>query len=239
MSDQTVTKEQRMVAVGEGPLGFIVHFDFKPGWQEERAKHGRTDFIDTMRKEPTFVNFFRLEDRTNPNRVVLYETWNCSKEYFMEVEMRRPYRDVYERILPSLVKRPREMQMDWRLVRSESQPLDPASGDREKFGFFVNFDAKPGREQEFRGVLDPLLDTMSREAAFVNYFLLQHGTVPNRFTIYETWLGTPEEFVKIEMPRPYRQEYEAAVESILAKPRVVERNWILRYAADRGSRYKE
>jgi quinol monooxygenase YgiN len=230
MSDQTVTRDQRIVPVGEGPLGFIVHFDFKPGWEEERTKQGYVDFIKTTRKEPTFVYFFRLEDRTNPNRVVLYETWNCSKEYFLEVEMKRPYREVYERILPSLVLTAREMQMDWRLASGEGQPLDPASDNREKFGFFVNFDVRPGREQEFRGVLDPLLDTMRAESRFVNYFLLQHETVPNRFVIYETWLGTPEEFLKIEMPRPYRQEYEAAVQGVLAKPREVERNWKLLYA---------
>jgi quinol monooxygenase YgiN len=238
MSDPTVTNEQRIPPVGEGPLGFIVHFDYKPGWREERAKHGRADFIDTMRQEPTFVNFFQLEDRTNPDRVVLYETWNCSKEYFLEVEMKRPYREVYERTLPSLVSTPREMQMDWRLVRSESHPLDPASDDREKFGFFVSFYIKADKEPEFRNILDPLLDRMSLEPRFVNYFLLQHEKDPNRFTIYETWLGTPEEFLAVEIPRPYRQEYEAAVGSVLAKSREMERNWKLRYAADRGSAFR-
>jgi quinol monooxygenase YgiN len=239
MSDQSVGKEPRVVPVGAGPLGFIVHFDFKPGWEEERTRQGYIDFIETMRQEPTFVNFFRLEDRANPNRVVLYETWNCSKEYFLEVEMRRPYREVYERILPSLVTRPREMQMDWRLVRNQSQPLNPALDKREKFGFFVHFDVKPRKEREFRKVLDPLLDTMSRETRFVNYFLLQHENEISRFVIYETWLGTAEEFQTVEMPRPYRQEYEAAVAGVLAKPREVERNWKLLYAADRGSCFSD
>lgn len=91
---------------------------------------------------------------------------------------------------------PREMQLDWRLIRSESLSLDPAVDDRERFGFFVHFEVKPGRDQEFRNVLDPLLDTMSTETRFVNYFLLQHEQVANRFTIYETWLGTPDEFSK-------------------------------------------
>ena len=239
MSDQSVTKEERVVSIGEGPLGFIVYFDFKSGWDQERAKQGPADFIDTMRQEPTFVNFFRMQDRANPNRVVLYETWNCSKEYFLEVEMKRPYREGYERILPSLVTRPREMQMDWRLVRSESRPLDPRLDDREKFGFFVHFNPKPGKEREFRNVLDPLLDTMSKETRFVNYFLLQHEKDPSRFAIYETWLGTAEEFQAVEMPRPYRQDYEAAVTGVLAKPREVEWNWKLLYAADRGSRFTD
>ena len=225
--------------VGETPLGFIVHFDFKPGWEEERARQGYVDFIETMRQEPTFVNFFRLEHRANSNRVVLYETWNCSKEYFLEIEMKRPYREVYERILPRLVTTPRQMQMDWRLVRSQSQPLEPALDKREKFGFFVHFDVKLGKERQFRNVLDPLLDTMSAETRFVNYFLLQHETVANRFVIYETWLGTPDEFQKIEMPHPYRQRYEVAVQRVLARPRIVEWDWKLLYAADRGSRFAD
>ena len=110
MSDQPITKASSIVPVDErGPLGFIVRFDFKPGWEQERKKRGYVDFIDTMIEEPTFVNFFRLQDQTNPNRMVLYETWNCSKEYFLGVEMKRSYRDLYEEILPSLVSTPREM----------------------------------------------------------------------------------------------------------------------------------
>ena len=116
------------------------------------------------------------------------------------------------------------MQLDWRLIRSESLSLDPAVDDRERFGFFVHFEVKPGRDQEFRNVLDPLLDTMSTETRFVNYFLLQHEQVANRFTIYETWLGTPDEFSKTEMPRSYRQQYETAVQEVLARPRIVERD---------------
>lgn len=240
MSDQSIERDSSIVPVGEGNLfGFIVRFNFKPGWEEERTRQGYVDFIATMIQEPTFVNFFRLEDRTQPNRVVLYETWNCSKEYFLEVEMKRPYRETYERILPSLVRTPREMQLDWRLVRSESHPLDPNSDEREKFGFFVHFQIQPGKESEFRSLLDPLLDTMNKEARFINYFLLQHESDASRFVIYETWLGTAEDFLKVEMPRPYRQQYEKAVAGVLAKPREIERDWKLLYAADRGSALRE
>jgi tRNA(Ile2) C34 agmatinyltransferase TiaS len=78
---------------------------------------------------------------------------------------------------------------------------------------------------------------MSKEARFINYFLLQHESDPTRFVIYETWLGTAEDFLKVEMPRAYRQEYEKAVPGVLAKPREIERDWKLVYAADRGSRF--
>jgi hypothetical protein len=78
MSHQGIRSQSR-VTQGE-PLGFIVHFNFKIEWEEERAKRGLVDFIDEMTKESTFINFFRLRDRTNANRVALYETWSCSKE---------------------------------------------------------------------------------------------------------------------------------------------------------------
>lgn len=237
MSDQQLTHPSVAPVAKGGPLGVIVRFDFKPGWQEEAKKRGFVGFIETMKQEPTFVNFFRLHDQTNPNRMVIYETWNCSREYFLDVEMKRSYRNLYEEILPGLVSKPREMQLYWRLIRSQSQTLDPIKDDRTKFGFFVHFQVRPGKEGKFRALLDPLLDTMSAEASFLNYFLLQHENDPNRFVIYETWLGTADHFLKNEMPRPYRQGYEAAVPGLLTKPRDVERNWNLLYAADRGSSY--
>jgi hypothetical protein len=86
MSDQHLKHVSVAPVAKGGPLGFIVRFDFKPGWQEEAKKRGFVGFIETMKQEPTFVNFFRLHDKTNPNRIVIYETWNCSKEYFLDVE---------------------------------------------------------------------------------------------------------------------------------------------------------
>ena len=80
---------------------------------------------------------------------------------------------------------------------------------------------------------------MSAEASFLSYFLLQHENDPCRFVICETWRGSAEDFLKNETPRPYRQEYEAAVSGLLTKPRDVERNWNLLYAADRGSSYRD
>jgi quinol monooxygenase YgiN len=234
-ADQSVTSDHVVGPVDRRNLfGFIVRFDFKSGWEEEAKKQGLVDFIDIMIQEPTLVNFFRLQDRANPNRFVLYETWNCSKEYFLEVEMKRPYRAAYERILPDLVRTPREMQLDWRLVRSDSHPLDPSSDAGEKLGFFVHFQIKPGKAGEFRDLLDPLLDTMSKETRFINYFLLQHEQDPGRFVIYETWSGTAEDFRRVEIPRPYRQEYEKAVPDLLAKPREIEQDLKLVYAVDRG-----
>jgi quinol monooxygenase YgiN len=117
-------------------IGFIVHYQMKPGYEEEWLDQGR-EVVEAMRTEPAFVNFFQLQDSTDPTRFVLYETWNCTKEDFLNVQMKRPYRQNYERILSALLATPREMQMNWRLVRSESKPLDDASVDREKRGFFV------------------------------------------------------------------------------------------------------
>jgi quinol monooxygenase YgiN len=152
--------------------------------------------------------------------------------------MRRAYRSHYEQLLPSLVTTPREMHLNWRIVRSESQPLDPGSDGREKFPFFVFFHLKPGKEREFRLVLDDLLDRMSEEPSFINYFLLQDENEPTRFVIYETWWGTAEEFSRVEAGRDYRVRYEAAVPELLAAPREIERHWELLYAVDRGTNFR-
>jgi len=126
------------------PFGFIVNFRYVPNWRQAAEKRGAVNFMDTMYREPTFVSFYRLRDRNDPTRAVLYETWNCCKQYFLDVEMKRDYRESYERVLPQLVKKPREMQLDWNLIKCQSRPFENGAGDREKIGFFVYFETKPG-----------------------------------------------------------------------------------------------
>jgi quinol monooxygenase YgiN len=207
-------------------IGFIVHYQVKPGCEEAWLDQGR-EVIEAMRTEPAFVNFFQLQDRTDPTRLVLYETWNCTKEDFLNVHMKRSYRQHYERILPALLATPREMQMNWRLVRSASKPLDDASVDRERRGFFVYFQIQREDERRFRATLDALLDPMSQEESFINYFLLQDETDSTKFAIYETWWGTEEEFRTVQMNRPYRRRYEESVPKLLARPRDIQTNWKL------------
>jgi len=50
----------------------------------------------------------QLQD--DPNTLVLYETWNCSKEDFITRHLSKPYRQAYEKRLPELLARERRIE---------------------------------------------------------------------------------------------------------------------------------
>jgi len=64
--------------------------------------------LDAMRHETTFINTVLHQDTEDPTRFMLYETWADRSEFF-DVQMKKPYRSKYERILPSLLRAPREI----------------------------------------------------------------------------------------------------------------------------------
>jgi quinol monooxygenase YgiN len=219
-------KSTEKIAMSDERIGFIVHFQLKPGHEEEWRSSAR-GVLDAMLEEHAFVNFFQLQDKTVPTRFVLYETWNCTKEDFVNVQMKRSYRQRYEQTLPPLLVKPREMQLNWHLIHSESKHLDQLAANQEQLAFFVYFQTKPAKEDRFRSTLDALLDAMSKEESFINYFLLQDETDSTKFVIFETWRGTEEEVRNVQMKRPYRLSYEESLPELLAKPREVQLNWRL------------
>jgi len=68
------------------------------------------DVLDAMRQEKTFVNTVLHRDVEDPTLFMLYETW-LDKEDFFAVQMKRPYRQLYEATLPDILRRPREMRL--------------------------------------------------------------------------------------------------------------------------------
>ena len=50
----------------------------------------------------------QLQD--DPNTLVLYETWNCSKEDVITRHLGKPYRQAYEKLLPELLARERRIE---------------------------------------------------------------------------------------------------------------------------------
>jgi quinol monooxygenase YgiN len=59
--------------------------------------------VETMALEPDFINTWIHEDINNPNTVILYETWACGREYFLEHHLKKEYRREYEAELPTLL----------------------------------------------------------------------------------------------------------------------------------------
>ncbi|WP_207479096.1 putative quinol monooxygenase [Arenibaculum pallidiluteum] len=86
--------------------------------------------------------------------------------------------------------------------------------------FVVGLHVKEGREDEFLALLTPVLDAMRGESTFINAVLHRDAADPASFMIYETWADLTD-VVEVQIKRPYRAAYEAALPEILRTPREV------------------
>lgn len=79
----------------------------KPG-RETEYRQWVEPVLDAMRHEPTFINTILHQDENDSTRFMLYETWADRNDFF-EHQMKKSYRSKYERILPDLLRAPREI----------------------------------------------------------------------------------------------------------------------------------
>lgn len=89
-------------------VSFIVHLPFRP----ERTAQGRRmvmDIVKAMSREPEFINAWVNEMQDEPDTLVLYETWACSRDDFMARQLSKPYRLAYETQLPELLSGERQI----------------------------------------------------------------------------------------------------------------------------------
>ncbi|NOX42744.1 MAG: antibiotic biosynthesis monooxygenase [Gammaproteobacteria bacterium] len=89
------------------PITMIVINWVKPGCEAEYRRCVEP-VLDAMRHEITFVNTILHQDAEDPTRFMLYETWADHDDFFVK-QMKKSYRSEYERILPSLLRVPREI----------------------------------------------------------------------------------------------------------------------------------
>ncbi len=89
-------------------ISFVVHLPSKP---EHRAEFEERLFhvLDTMASEPDFVHAWAHRQIDNPDTYVVYETWACSREYFLAHHLKKDYRQDYEVELPRLLAAPRHI----------------------------------------------------------------------------------------------------------------------------------
>jgi quinol monooxygenase YgiN len=90
-------------------VAFIVYLPAKPERFDE-TRERLLDVVHQMSAEPDFVNTWVHQLRDDPNTLVLYETWNCSKEDFINRHLNKPYRQAYEKRLPELLARERRIE---------------------------------------------------------------------------------------------------------------------------------
>ncbi|TFB43878.1 putative quinol monooxygenase [Pseudomonas sp. F01002] len=90
-------------------VAFIVYLPAKPERFAE-MKERLLDVVHQMSAEPDFVNTWVHQLQDDPNTLVLYETWNCSKNDFITRHLSKPYRQAYEQLLPQLLVSERRIE---------------------------------------------------------------------------------------------------------------------------------
>ncbi len=90
-------------------ISFIVRLPTQRAKREEmRSKLFAV--LDRMAQEPDFINTWVHEDINEPDTLVLYETWACTREFFMSHHLNQPYRQQYEAALPQLLSKERSIE---------------------------------------------------------------------------------------------------------------------------------
>lgn len=89
-------------------VAFVVRLTAKPE-TSARLRTMLADVVETMSREPDFINTWVHEDLSDPHTVILYETWACSREFFVEHHLQKPYRLAYEAVLPDLLAKERSI----------------------------------------------------------------------------------------------------------------------------------
>jgi quinol monooxygenase YgiN len=81
----------------------LVRFTPKPGKKEvffERL----TELVEKMRVEQAFIGAVIHDDIDDSNALLMYETWQGTRESWLSTELARPYRAEYESALTDLLE---------------------------------------------------------------------------------------------------------------------------------------
>src|SRR5580658_11360534 len=81
----------------------------------------------------------------------------------------------------------------------------------DKIILIVRFRMDKSAKQEFTAKLQDIFTHIVKEETFVEASLVQDMRDPESILIYEVWNESPESFMKIQMSRPYRAEYEKMI----------------------------
>ena len=87
--------------------------------------------------------------------------------------------------------------------------------------FVIRFDVKPEEQERFLRLLNGVLDAMRDEPMFHEAVLHRDPETENRFMLYETWEDL-DDVIEVQLQRPYRREWHAALPEILAAERDIE-----------------
>ena len=84
--------------------------------------------------------------------------------------------------------------------------------------FVIRFTVVPAERERFLGLLEDVLDAMRHEPMFHEAILHADPENENRFMLYETWEDL-DDVVNVQLARPYRQAWHAALPGLLVEER--------------------
>lgn len=80
--------------------------------------------------------------------------------------------------------------------------------------YLIEFDVKPAERERFLRLLNGVLDAMRHEVMFEDATLHADPQNDNRFLLHETW-RSHEDVLTVQLARPYREEWHAALPELL------------------------
>lgn len=80
--------------------------------------------------------------------------------------------------------------------------------DQQTVTFIPRLHFKPGAKEDILPGIYEIIDRMSQEPAFVHTALHEDLDNPDVLVLYETWKGTKESFMREQLTKDYRREYE-------------------------------
>jgi autoinducer 2-degrading protein len=86
--------------------------------------------------------------------------------------------------------------------------------------YVIKFKVVPDRHEEFLERLHHVLDAMKHEPMYHAAVLHRDPGSDNTFLLYETW-ESHEDVLNVQLRRPYRQEWHAALPQLLEAPREI------------------
>ena len=84
--------------------------------------------------------------------------------------------------------------------------------------YIIRFTIRPDQRDRFIGLLDGVLDAMRTEPMFHEAILHRDPDDENRMLLYETW-EDHDDVLQVQVHRPYRAAFHAALDAVLSEPR--------------------
>ncbi|KOV53273.1 hypothetical protein ADL00_34615 [Streptomyces sp. AS58] len=84
----------------------------------------------------------------------------------------------------------------------------------------ARFKMKSGCKEEFLRLLQPVLEGVAKDPACACVVVHDNPEDAQEIILYEIWKGTVEEFLRVELAKPYRVEYMARMPELIVEKTV-------------------